>query len=194
MAGTFRDDELSGWTARAESYDRLFTPITNQVIPKILGMLGDVRGKRILDVCCGLGHLTAAIADQGADAEGLDFAPTMVARAAARYPALGFCQGDAESLPFDKNAFDHVVCCYERVHATDLAISGPSPGAVPITIADPADPKRTRTLNGIAQMAEEHNNVRIWGGIHFRNSLVVATEMGRKIAAYMIENAITPTR
>ena len=65
---------------------------------------------------------------------------------------------------------------------------------VPITIADPADPKRTRTLNGIAQMAEEHNNVRIWGGIHFRNSLVVATEMGRKIAAYMVENAIEPTR
>jgi hypothetical protein len=72
------------------------------------------------------------------------------------------------------------------------ALFGPNP-AVPITIADPADPKRTRTLN-IAQMAEEHNNVRVWGGIHFRNSLVVATEMGRKIAAYMVENAITPTR
>jgi PAP2 superfamily len=73
------------------------------------------------------------------------------------------------------------------------ALFGPNP-ALPITIADPADPKRTRTLNGIAQMAEEHNNVRVWGGIHFRNSLVVATEMGRKIAAYMVENAITPTR
>jgi hypothetical protein len=73
------------------------------------------------------------------------------------------------------------------------ALFGPNP-AVPISIVDPADPKRTRTLNGIAQMAEEHNNVRIWGGIHFRNSLVVATEMGRKIAAYMVENAITRTR
>jgi hypothetical protein len=73
------------------------------------------------------------------------------------------------------------------------ALFGPNP-AVPITIADPADPKRTRTLSGIAQMAEEHNNVRVWGGIHFRNSLVVATEMGRKIAAYVVENAITPTR
>jgi hypothetical protein len=72
------------------------------------------------------------------------------------------------------------------------ALFGPNP-AVPITIADPVDPKRTRTLN-VAQMAEEHNNVRVWGGIHFRNSLVVATEMGRKIAAYIVENAITPTR
>ena len=73
------------------------------------------------------------------------------------------------------------------------ALFGQNP-ALPITIADPTDAKQTRTLSGIAQMAEEHNNVRVWGGIHFRNSLVVATEMGRKIAAYMVENAIKPSR
>ena len=73
------------------------------------------------------------------------------------------------------------------------ALFGPNP-ALPITIADPTDAKQTRTLSGIAQMAEEHNNVRVWGGIHFRNSLVVATEMGRKIAAYVVENAIKPSR
>jgi hypothetical protein len=49
-------------------------------------------------------------------------------------------------------------------------------------------------LSGIAQMAEEHNDVRVWGGIHFRNSLVVATEMGRKIAASMVQNALNPSR
>ena len=73
------------------------------------------------------------------------------------------------------------------------ALFGANP-ATSITITDPADPKRTRTLSGIAQMAEEHNNVRIWGGIHFRNSLIVATDMGRKIAAYVVANAIKPTR
>jgi hypothetical protein len=72
------------------------------------------------------------------------------------------------------------------------ALFGPSP-AVPITIADPADPKKTRTMT-VAQLAEEHNNVRVWGGIHFRNSLMVATDMGRKIAAYMVENSIKPNR
>ena len=72
------------------------------------------------------------------------------------------------------------------------AVFGPSPN-VSITIANPADAKQTRTLT-VSQIAEEHNNVRIWGGIHFRNSLEVATDMGRKIAAYMVANAITPTR
>ncbi len=43
-------------------------------------------------------------------------------------------------------------------------------------------------------MAEEHINVRIWGGIHFRNSLEVGNDMGRKIAAYLIDNALEPAR
>jgi hypothetical protein len=36
--------------------------------------------------------------------------------------------------------------------------------------------------------------VRIWGGIHFRNSLEVGYDMGKKIAAYLVDTVITPTR
>jgi hypothetical protein len=36
--------------------------------------------------------------------------------------------------------------------------------------------------------------VRIWGGIHFRNSLEVGTDMGRKIAAYLVENSLKPSQ
>ena len=125
MTGSFREAELSGWTARADSYDKLFTPISNQAIAPVLAKLGDVRGKRVLDICCGSGHLTAALASNGAEAEGLDFAPTMVAKACVNYPAIRFRQGDAESLPYESNVFDHVVCCYGVMHLErpDLAIA-----------------------------------------------------------------------
>jgi len=43
-------------------------------------------------------------------------------------------------------------------------------------------------------MADEHQNVRVWGGIRFRNSLEVGEEMGRKIAAYLIDTALKPAR
>jgi hypothetical protein len=46
----------------------------------------------------------------------------------------------------------------------------------------------------IAQMAQEQREVRIWGGIHFRNSLVVGDEMGRKIAAFLAANAMKPAK
>jgi len=116
VAVSFRDSELAGWTARADSYDKLFTPISVQAITPIVSALGDVRGLRILDVCCGSGHLTAALARQGADVEGLDFAPTMVAKAAANFPGMNFRQGDAERLPYDKNIFDCLVCCFGMMH------------------------------------------------------------------------------
>jgi hypothetical protein len=43
-------------------------------------------------------------------------------------------------------------------------------------------------------MDQEHKEVRIWGGIHFRNSLEVGEEMGRKIAAHLAANYMKPTR
>ena len=73
------------------------------------------------------------------------------------------------------------------------AVFGPNP-PIPFTATDAADPKLKREFQTIAQLAAEHNDVRIWGGIHFRNSLEVGAEMGRNIAAYLVENAIKPTR
>jgi len=56
------------------------------------------------------------------------------------------------------------------------------------------DPKVKRQFNSIAQMVEEHKDVRVWGGIHFRNSLDVGEDMGRTIAASLIDNSLTPAR
>jgi hypothetical protein len=71
------------------------------------------------------------------------------------------------------------------------SVFGPNP-ATPVVAADLMDPKRTRSFKGIAEMAAEHSNVRIWGGIHFRNSLEVGDAMGRRLAVYLIENSIKP--
>ena len=43
-------------------------------------------------------------------------------------------------------------------------------------------------------MDEEQNNVRVWGGIHFRNSLEVGYDMGKKIAVYLVNNSFKPVR
>ena len=116
MATSFREAEYAGWTARAESYDTLFTTISNQAIPHILSVLGDLSSKAVLDVCCGPGHLAAAAVQCGAFAEGIDFAPTMIARATRNYPTIPFHVGDAESLPYGNGSFDHVVCAFGIMH------------------------------------------------------------------------------
>jgi PAP2 superfamily len=72
------------------------------------------------------------------------------------------------------------------------SVIGPKP-ATPFTVTDLPDPRIKRTYASIADMAREHMNVRVWGGIHFRNSLEVGDSMGRKIATYLISNALKPT-
>src|SRR6478752_6975427 len=47
---------------------------------------------------------------------------------------------------------------------------------------DIMDARLSRQFASFAQMDLEHKEVRIWGGIHFRNSLEVGDAMGKKIA------------
>jgi ubiquinone/menaquinone biosynthesis C-methylase UbiE len=116
MTASFRDAELSGWSARSASYDQHLAPVTNQVVAPVMALLESVVGKKVLDVCCGPGHLAGAIAASGAVVVGIDFAAPMVARARENYPKLAFRQGDAEALAYAEGAFDHVVCAFGVMH------------------------------------------------------------------------------
>jgi trans-aconitate methyltransferase len=64
-------------------------------------------GERTLDLGCGTGHLTASIAERGAEVIGLDASPSMVAQARQNYPKLKFVLADARDFRFD-TPFDAV--------------------------------------------------------------------------------------
>jgi hypothetical protein len=59
---------------------------------------------------------------------------------------------------------------------------------------DIMDARLSRQFASFAQMDLEHKEVRIWGGIHFRNSLEVGDAMGKKIAEHLVANYMKPTR
>lgn len=114
---SFREAEHAGWTARADSYDAALAAVTGQAIPHILAALNDnLAGLAMLDACCGPGHLAAAAAARGAQVEGIDFATTMVALAQHNYPAIRFCEGDAERLPQADASLDVVTCAFGVMH------------------------------------------------------------------------------
>jgi hypothetical protein len=52
----------------------------------------------------------------------------------------------------------------------------------------------SRQFTSFAQMTQEHKKVRVWGGIHFRNSLEVGEAMGRKIVDHLVANYMKPVR
>jgi trans-aconitate methyltransferase len=64
----------------------------------LLDILAAQPGERILDLGCGAGQLTAAIAQTGALVEGIDASPEMIAQARANFPAIHFRVADATSF------------------------------------------------------------------------------------------------
>lgn len=73
----------------------------------LMSLLDPQTGERILDLGCGTGQLTRAIADAGARVVGIDSSPGMIEAARARYPELEFERADARSFSFPY-AFDAV--------------------------------------------------------------------------------------
>lgn len=71
---------------------------------------GDVRGRTVVDACCGTGDLSAAFARKGAKVVGVDFTPQMLQRATPKVTALEgralFVHGDALSLPIQSACAD----------------------------------------------------------------------------------------
>jgi len=80
--------------------------------PAVLSMLPDVAGKRVLDVGCGTGPLSAWLASHGAEVIGFDVSTSMVGLAKARaIEGASFRVADlAEPLDFlDDDSFDVAV-------------------------------------------------------------------------------------
>jgi trans-aconitate methyltransferase len=67
----------------------------------LLGLLEPRKGERILDIGCGTGHLTAQIAEKGAEVVGLDSSLSMVAQARQNFPKLKFQVADARDFRFE---------------------------------------------------------------------------------------------
>jgi trans-aconitate methyltransferase len=73
----------------------------------VLELLDAQSGERILDLGCGTGHLTAKIAETGAEVVGIDRSPEMIRQAKEKYPSLRFEVMDAREIQLD-GSFDAV--------------------------------------------------------------------------------------
>jgi len=106
MSRSDRDEERAGhqWDARLYEDKHSFVW---RYGTDLIELLAPQRGERILDLGCGTGQLTAAIAASGAEVVGLDLSPAMIERARKNYPELQFVRADATNFAF-ADPFDAV--------------------------------------------------------------------------------------
>jgi SAM-dependent methyltransferase len=112
----FNAFEAAGWEERATTYHRTLLPLTRLIAEPLLDAAAVGPETRLLDVGTGPGYVSAAAADRGAAAVGVDVATAMVALARTLHPRVGFVHGDAEDLPFDDDSFDAVVGNFALPH------------------------------------------------------------------------------
>jgi 2-polyprenyl-3-methyl-5-hydroxy-6-metoxy-1,4-benzoquinol methylase len=85
--------------------------------------LGEVSGRRVLDMATGTGRAALALAKRGAVVTGVDASREMLSVARTRATEAGlsieFAEGDAHALAFSDQSFDATVCLRMLMHVPD---------------------------------------------------------------------------
>jgi len=100
------------------AYDRWYETPLGQLVDRVekaalFDLLPELQGQRVLEVGCGTGNISLALAGRGARVAGLDVSAPMLA--AAKHKARGhglaftWIRSQAGSLPFPEAVFDGVI-------------------------------------------------------------------------------------
>ena len=94
-----------------DSYDRFMGRYSRELAPRLIAFAGIADGMRALDVGCGAGALTVALADRldAANVAAADPSEPLLAACAERVPGADVRLAPAEELPWAEESFDAVL-------------------------------------------------------------------------------------
>lgn len=110
------------------SYDAVAAAYADHLLDELQGLpfetwlldrvIRHAAGEPVVEVGSGPGHVTAYLADHGADATGIDLSPEMVAEAGRRFPGRSYQVGDLRRLgrPATSSAWAAVLGWYSLIH------------------------------------------------------------------------------
>jgi ubiquinone/menaquinone biosynthesis C-methylase UbiE len=119
MSKDFAEFEQEGWQRVAHRYETAWSGLTRGFIPKLIHSAGISNGQKVLDVACGPGYVSEAVAQLGGNPIGIDFAPEMIRLAKQRNPEIPFALGSAHALEFESDSFDAVLMNFGLLHLAD---------------------------------------------------------------------------
>jgi SAM-dependent methyltransferase len=98
-------------------------PFERWLLDRVIAHAG---GEPVVEVGSGPGHVTAYLADGGADAMGIDLSPAMVAEARRRFPGGRFDVGDLRRLmrPATSSGWAAVLGWYSLIHLAPSELAG----------------------------------------------------------------------
>ncbi len=112
------------FTRQAEAFSTSAAITDSALTARFIEAMGDASRGRILDVACGPGIVTAALAAEAREVIAFDLTPEMLRKAEQRCAQAGrknvtFKEGSAAELPFANDAFDGVATRLSVHHFQD---------------------------------------------------------------------------
>ena len=86
----------------------------------VLEFMGNLTGKKALDLGCGTGRLVKDLINSGAKVVGIDISDEMIKIMKNKFPKVESLLADSENLPFEDNSFDFVIASFFIVHLKNL--------------------------------------------------------------------------
>jgi ubiquinone/menaquinone biosynthesis C-methylase UbiE len=152
---------------QAQTFDLFAETTDDQVAARFTAALGDAGRGDLLDVACGPGVVTAAIAPGAASVVGFDATVEMLDKARARCAKaslsnVAFQRGNAESLPFADARFDGVVTRLAVHHFADpqraldemFRVLRPGGAAVIVDVVSSEDAEESQLQNAIERLRD----------------------------------------
>jgi len=152
---------------QAHTFDLWAEKSDDQVVARFQTALGDAARGHLLDVACGPGVVTAAIASTAASVVALDATDEMLEKARARCARaklanVSFKRGDAEHLAFDDAQFDGVVTRLAVHHFANpqraltemFRVLRPGGTAVIVDVVSSEEPEESNLQNAIERLRD----------------------------------------
>jgi len=152
---------------QAQTFDAWAQKSDDQVVARFRTALGEAQRGHLLDVACGPGVVTAAIAPGAASVTAFDATAAMLDKARARCAKAGlanvaFERGDAENLPFADARFDGAVTRLAIHHFADpqraldemFRVLRPGGCAVVVDVVSSEDPAECDLHNAIERLRD----------------------------------------
>ena len=90
-----------------------------RIVERLVLALRPSAGRRYLDLACGTGNYTCAMANRGWEWSGIDASGRMLEVARRRSNRISWQLGRAEALPYDDATFDGIICTLATHHFED---------------------------------------------------------------------------
>ncbi len=141
-----------------------------EIVRRLIRHLDARPGGRYLDVACGTGNYTAALARAGLDMVGVDQSERMLREARPKARSVPWVRGDVEALPFADGTFDGAVCTLALHH-----FRAPRPAFLEIA-------RVLRTGRFVLFTAERDQMRRYWLNAYFPQAMLRSIEQMPDIA------------